>query len=333
MKIQKTELQKALTAVKPGLATKELIEQSTSFAFVDGKVVTYNDELSISYPLKEMEITGAVQAEQLYKLLSKLKGDELNMEIVDSELLIKCGKQKAGMTIKEEINLPIEEIGEISKWKKLPADFLKHISMASNSCSTDMMKPVLTCIHLTDTEIIGTDGFQVIRIASESIGIEDTLLPANMVSHIVSAKPIQISKGEGWVHFRTKEKAVLSCRIFEDKYPDVSKFFEVEGEKVVFPEVVKSIIDKAGIFSKADTAIDEMITIAIDSKKMTITGKGESGWYEESCKVDYAGEETSFNVTPYLLTNILSIIQECVLSEQRVLFQNKEISYLAMLRV
>ena len=48
MKINKKELQEALERVKPGLASRELIEQSTSFAFMRDRVVTYNDEISIS---------------------------------------------------------------------------------------------------------------------------------------------------------------------------------------------------------------------------------------------------------------------------------------------
>ena len=50
MKINKSELQEALAKVKPGLASKDLIEQATSFAFMDGRVVTYNDEMFPSSP-------------------------------------------------------------------------------------------------------------------------------------------------------------------------------------------------------------------------------------------------------------------------------------------
>jgi len=39
MKINKKELKEALEIVKPGLANKEMIEQSTSFAFLKGKVI------------------------------------------------------------------------------------------------------------------------------------------------------------------------------------------------------------------------------------------------------------------------------------------------------
>ena len=67
MKVNKEKLRQALEIVRPGLANKEVIEQATSFAFMDGRVVTYNDEISISHPVEGIEIEGAVKADQLYQ--------------------------------------------------------------------------------------------------------------------------------------------------------------------------------------------------------------------------------------------------------------------------
>ena len=73
MKINKAELQTALEKVKPGLASRELIEQSTSFAFMGDRVVTYNDEISISHPVAGVDINGAVKAQALYDFVSEVK--------------------------------------------------------------------------------------------------------------------------------------------------------------------------------------------------------------------------------------------------------------------
>jgi len=54
MKINKNELKNALEIVKPGLANKEIIDQSTSFAFMNDCIVTYNDEISVSHPVKDI---------------------------------------------------------------------------------------------------------------------------------------------------------------------------------------------------------------------------------------------------------------------------------------
>ena len=45
MEINREELLKILTSVRPGLASSEIMQQSTSFIFRDKKVSTYNDRL------------------------------------------------------------------------------------------------------------------------------------------------------------------------------------------------------------------------------------------------------------------------------------------------
>ena len=148
--MNKTDLQNALEIVKPGLANKEMIEQSTSFAFIDGRVVTYNDEISLSHPVEGLEIEGAIQAEQLYKLLSKIKQDEIEVTTENAEIIFQAGKMKAGLTLQQEIKLPLDEISKPGKWKTLPDDFVKYIRMAMQVCSQDMSRPVLTCVHVNE---------------------------------------------------------------------------------------------------------------------------------------------------------------------------------------
>ena len=92
--MKKAELIKALEAVRPGLANKEMIEQSTSFAFMKDRVVTYNDEISISYPIQDLDLTGAIKAEELYAFLSKAKTEDIDVEITDAEIRLKAGRER-----------------------------------------------------------------------------------------------------------------------------------------------------------------------------------------------------------------------------------------------
>ena len=71
--MKKSDILQALTIVKPGLSSKDVIEQANSFAFIDGRIITYNDELSISHPIPGLAIEGAIKADVLYGLLSKIK--------------------------------------------------------------------------------------------------------------------------------------------------------------------------------------------------------------------------------------------------------------------
>ena len=46
MRVSREKLMQALEAVSPGLANRELIEQSSCFVFKSGMVMTFNDEVA-----------------------------------------------------------------------------------------------------------------------------------------------------------------------------------------------------------------------------------------------------------------------------------------------
>ena len=321
--MNKTDLQNALEIVKPGLASKEMIEQSTSFAFIDGRVVTYNDEISLSHPVEGLEIEGAIQAEQLYKLLNKIKQDEIEVTTESAEIIFQAGKMKAGLTLQQEIKLPLDEISKPGKWKTLPDDFVKYIRMAMQVCSQDMSRPVLTCVHVNeDGRIEGSDSYRIVQCTLEKeMPVKTFLVPATSAAELVKLNPSKIAEGEGWIHFKTEEETILSCRTFEAEFPDCKPFLEVEGIEVQFPRTIEKIIDRAAVFAKRDHFLDETINITLGNQKIKVTSKSDSGWFEEEANMKCDDKEVGFAITPYLLKDILAGMQTCILCEDRLKFE------------
>lgn len=335
MNINKAELQKALEIVKPGLANKEMIEHSTSFAFINGKVVTYNDEISLSHPVEGLEIAGAIQAEELYKFLTKLKKDEIEITIKDNQILLKAGpRSQAGLTLHQDIKLPLEEIGDVGKWKTLPEDFIRQVSFAVGSCSRDMSKPVLTCVHVTKEGIIeSSDGFRITRCElGEKIPVKTFLLPATSATQLDKLNPTKIAEGEGWIHFKTDEGTVMSCRIFEDDFPDITPFMEVEGVEITFPKTIVEVLDRVSVFSKRDYFLDEHITITLEDNRLKISAKSLTGWSNEELNLKYSDDPISFDITPYLLMDILKETLTCIISENRLKFEGAGWIYITTLK-
>jgi DNA polymerase III sliding clamp (beta) subunit (PCNA family) len=331
--INKSELEKALVTVKPGLANNEVIEQSTSFCFVDGHVVTYNDEISIRYPV-DIELEGAVNAKELYGFVNKVSSEELNMEIEGSELILKAGRAKASLTLQSEILLPIEEIGKIKDWTKLPKGFWKAVDFARASCSTDMSRAVLTCVHVNGAIVEGTDNLRVTKTELyDEVEIPEFLFPAKLAGIVSSLRPAYIAEGKGWIHFKTKEEAIISCRIFEeDKYVDTDKVWGVDGDTVKFPEQMLDILERAEVFAKRENSIDEAVSIELQNKKLIVRSESMSGKFEEKARVQYDGQPINFSVTLYLLKDILKETEKATISDKMLLFQGDNWKYLTMLR-
>jgi len=332
MKIQKDDLQKALETVKPGLASSEIIEQSTSFAFLGDRVVTYNDSISLSHPIEGLDLEGAIRAEELYEFLKRTKEDTLQLRISENELKLKCGKAKAGLKLQTEIKLPLQEVDQVKDWEDLPEEFADNLSFIKDSASQDMSRRVLTCAHVTNRCMETSDSFQIMRLHQEGWPFGDYLIPAENIPEITKINPTLVAESEGWLHFKNLEGTELSCRILEDSYPDAGQHLDVGGEKVIFPESMNEILDRVMVFTKKDHYMDEAMQVILKDNKLLVHGKNEYGWIKEKAKVKYEGDKASFWITPHLLKNILSRSNECILGEEKIKFEGEDWEYVAVLR-
>lgn len=336
MKIKTSELKKALEIVKPGLATLEVIDQSTSFAFINGNVVTFNNEISVVHPVN-LDIVGAVKADLLYKYLGKIKTEEVEITTTESELIVKSGRATSGFAFIPEVTLPLdEEIKEMGKWKKLPENFLPYLKAAALSCAKDMAEPKLTCVHVNGVFIESTDNFRLSQYTlKEAVPVDKFLIPASSVSVVVSNSPTKIAIGNGWVHFKNKDNTVVSCRVFADAYMETAPFIKNarKGVKMELPDNMKEVIERAMVFIEKQNVIDEELTLDITKKSINVSCESDTSWFKESIK--HKGEhEFSISVAPSLLKNIIGRTNVCyVLEEKHILyFKENDWVYITMLK-
>lgn len=335
MEIKRKDLQFALEMVKPGLAKDDKIEQATSFAFIKNRVVTYNDEISVSHPIKGLKLTGAVEAEKLYAFLAKVTNDDIELNVTEKELRLVAGRAKAGFTLQSEIKLPLSgELEETGDWVELPENFAKFVSFAIPSCSREQSKPRLKCVHITSDGIVeASDGYRITRCdLGVELPIKSFLLQASSAIHVVRISPTKIAEGNGWIHFGTGEGTVLSCRLLEDEFPDTAAHMTVKGVKILFPNSINDVLSKAMIFSKREKAIKETVYIEIDANKMTVSAKADTGWFEETLNFKYSGEGINFAINPTLLEDIMKETQEGTLGKGKILFQGEGWQYMSLLK-
>jgi DNA polymerase III sliding clamp (beta) subunit (PCNA family) len=328
MKINKTELQTALEKVKPGLANKEIIEQSTHFAFMGDRVVTYNDEISISCKVPNLDLTGAVSAQELYTFLSRIKVDEIEAEVTESEIRLKTGKSTAGLVLYPEIKLPLEELGEIEDWHLLPEDFIKVLSFCRFSCSRDMSRPILTCVHVGLDYMESSDNVRfTYRALEDEIPVPEFLIPATTVQDLARYAVTEIATSKGWVHFRTADETVtFSCRIFDDNYPNTDKILHLDEEpvEIILPKGLPEVLDRASVFAKAQFDSDTMVTVTLKDKKLLVEAKNAAGWFEETLPVRYTDDPIKFIINPAFLEEMLDKTASCFIGGNKIKFGNED---------
>lgn len=335
MEIKVSEFKKALEIVKPGLAaTVTTIEQVTSFAFTKKNVITYNDEICIYHPLADFKLQGAIEAELLYKFLSKIKSEQISLEISETSVTMKSGRTKAQFTIDPEIKLPLddEELTEKGKWQKLPEKFIEAISMAKSCTAKDMIQAKLNCVHVSSKGMIeSSDGHRIFRYKlGEKIDIDSVLIPANSINSVIRINPTKVAKGNGWIHFKNEDGTVLSCRIINESYMDISEYLKdgKNGVELEFPKELISTLETAEIFAESF-----LVKLTITKKKLIVSSQGQLASFKEELDLVNKVEPFAFQITPYLLKDILKQIPFCTIYKNRLIFKGEMWKYMTELNI
>lgn len=329
--MEKANLVNALEIVRPGLARKEMIEQTTSFAFMDGAVVTYNDEISIRHPI-DIGVEGAVGSEKLYNFLTKTDKDEVEIEEKGDKIQLKAGKALAGIKINKDIQLPVDHFpDDDAEWQPLPENFADMVRFCLFSCASDMTRPVLNSIHVTGTMIESTDTFRMTRCTFPNSGGDELLIPLHHAKELVKYTCTHLTFTKNWIHFRTDQGSTFSCRIFSGEYPDISGFFAVDGHEITLPKTIEEVLSRAAIFSARENYLDEQLFIDLEDKQLTVSATSDEGWFKESHRVRYSDDPLQMIVVPRLLSEILKVKYTCTIGEDAIKFEGENWEHLVKL--
>lgn len=344
IKINRQELINILDKVKPGLAKREIIQQSNTFAFIAGKVVTYNDSISVSYPIKDLDFVGAIQAKEFYELLNKLTSNEVFLSVEGNNLVVLADKSKAGFVLQSDIILPLNEVekAKADSWIPVPSNLKDALAFSLFSCARDIGIPAFTCVHLNkDGYVEATDNVRITRYKVNGSFPTSVLIQSSSVKALLDYDFTEMSFGNSWIHFRDNTGLVFSCRLFSGRFPDIesSGILNVQGETVVFPSNLIDMLDRALVFAKNFNSYDlvktgiPLLDISFKDKLFKVKIQGESGWFEEFVELDYEGAPISFSANPLLLRDIVDKTNKCVVGERCVKFQNDEWEHVIALAI
>lgn len=302
MNIGRQDLIDALESLSPGLAAKEVVEQSQSYLFKDDMIYTYNDEITIRVPF-EIGFNGAVKAKALRDLLTKMPDEEIDISASGNEIRIKGKRRNAGIPLVENISLPIDDIPMPKKFVKVPA-ISKAVGLALFCASKDMTRPQLTCVHVNGSVAESCDNYRGCRVELESEFPEELLIPFKVANELRNFEIKKAGFTKSWVHFKSGD-VVFSFRRVNESYPDVGPLFNKKGTKLDIPDGIADALGRAGIFSTAEFEQEQKVTVHLEGKKFTLKSRGEEGWFKETLtsKVEVK-KPTEFDIHPKYLTEV-----------------------------
>jgi len=332
MAVNRAEFLQALQAVQAGLSTKATIQQSSCVVFRNNEIITFNEEVAcrIKSPLK-LEITGAVAAKPLMKILGKLSEEVVDVSVEDNKLFIKGDKREACIVMEADIVLPVDSVekpGE--KWKPLHEDFLDAINTVCECTGRDSEKIALTCVHITKDFVEACDNSQMARYTVPTRIKIDGLVRGEYIKHIVTLEMKEVNETEMWIHFRNDLGLVLSCRRYTEGYPNLTPTIETEGIPTSFPPGLVEAVERAEVFSE-ENADNNRVRIDLRTGKVRIKGTGNSGWYTETKDIEYDGPYLAFQVSPKLMVQLVKRHNKCDVTGKQLRVNGGKYIYVAAL--
>lgn len=336
MQVKKTELLEALSRIKPGLSDKKMIEQTDCFVFDEsGFVRTYNDEISVSVPLK-IGFSAAVKAQEFFELISKLEAEKISLTLSEKDQLlsIESGKIKGQMIVSTEIKCPAVDVGG-GKWLRLPKNFVAAVGFCSFSAERRNAISVLTYLLVDGEYVCSSDRFRATKYKMDG-PVQKFLLPVGVAQELVGCEPTHYVVGDVWVNFKNKESVVFSSRIFDGKYPE--EIWEVFGLKkneagdvVPVPEGLKNAVECGQIFSRDDLGKNDLVSIKVSSGKMICRGQGPLGYVEQEFDVGYKKRDFEILAPANALTEILSRVSEIRVLKDKLYFRGADFEHVISL--
>jgi hypothetical protein len=346
MKIKREDFLNDLHMVRAGLSTKELLEQSNCYAFKDGYVFTYNDEIAC-HKKTAMTLGGAVPAQKLLGALEKLKADDWlevhhnadgqlefrNLVMVerDAQKKLMLGSRNFSFTRDVEVLLPIEKITEEmpKMWAKLPENFSEVIDRVKDCVSTNEADNwSLTCVHFHPKWIEACNNLQLMRYHIQLGNPKPILIRGAAISNIIGLGMTHMAATPNWVHFKNGNGLVYSARKFVDQYPPgMDEVLQVKGKPIKLPPSLLQAGEIAALWGSdhiqgVETTIAFHLTPPKQGRKtgaIMIEGRGLSGdFYKETIPCSYSGPPLQFVLTPTLLKHIISNYRDAQITDRKL---------------
>jgi DNA polymerase III sliding clamp (beta) subunit (PCNA family) len=337
MEFKTEELLVTFAKARAGLAKKDIVDAGKSFLLTGEEIITFNDYISVQVPFKT-DFSCAVIADEFFKVISKIKKETLDLSYNKdtNEVVINAGKIKASLIcsgaevgkITESVKAPAD-----AKFLSLPADFMDAIALTISAASTDMTKPILTCLSVDSEGIASSDNLRISKYVFKEAKMKKSfLLPASAAIELLSYKTMKkYFISESWVFFKDDAGIVFSAKILSGEYPDVSPFFDIKGTAIDLPEKLIESIETASILADGDFTFDKKIEISYKNKKVMCKGvTSDVGWVSSTITCE-TKEELSFQINPFFFKEMLKHSMKAQVSDNGLLFTSANFKHIVSL--
>lgn len=324
MQIQRAKLLDALKLVLSGCGEDQVLD---SAVFHDGWLSSYNETISVSAPVPDLQaLKAVVKVKDFQKLVQKLKGDTIDIELVNSgtddapayKVTMDCGNTHAELaTFPDALSgylgaLALDKI----EWAELPKDFGSMLAL----CRLDNHKYKFPMVHIDGTSIMADEAIRA-NFGTLSAPMPKFSLHTAVAKELLAMGILEsYCLSDPWFHVYTKTGAIFSCKTHSETYPSAQRLNmkkALEALEPVFsvpvPQGLSESVDRVETFAVASQTGALGIQIHITSEAMLLKTSKEAGNVSESLFWDVVlpeGTDISFEASAPFLREAAKKVQE-----------------------
>jgi len=300
-----------------------------------GLTITASDSeiwLTVKVPCIQSDepMTFCVLATDIFKVLSNLKGKEVEMTLDKETHTVQGTYQKGRFSLPYEdatdFPRPMMDMTDAKTILMHATNFIRAIGKANFAVANEKLRPILNGVHFifSNTGMIAeaTDGQKLIRYVDKTIenfgdGESETafVLPKKPVTLLIGllngySDDVKIEFTPSCVAISNTEFKMMA-RLLEGKYPTLERIIPTDNTiKVTIPK--NDLIEALKRVLPMGDAVSELVSLAFSIGNLTVatTDINYSKSADESIDCDYASPELSIGFNGSYLLDVLANIED-----------------------
>ena len=345
--VNRKDLLKVLSKVKPAVAIKDYVPILNCFMFDGDSVTGYNDLQAITKPC-DIGITGCIPADLLIKTLNSFNGESVDFSReAESGVLISVGKSEVNLP-----SLPVSDFPEVNTKTKVLGKFFVTdemlygiskclLAVGNDANHAEQMGITLDPFYSeSQAALYSTDNATISRYTFES----DMELPddAPLILPTVFCQQLLALTGGTLPEISIYRGALVAS--FGNEGELFSKTL-VDEEPMHFAEVVDKFVDKTRLtmhelpvgFSECieralliqEKEVSKTTFITVEEKKLRISSESKSS--KANDVLDYDGGDVSFSIDPTLVKRVMGSVDKVAMLRRVLVFTGKDENYLHLI--
>lgn len=291
MNVSKKDLLVALQKALPGVEIgNTILEGADTFAFHNGFIHSYNDNISVSVPFSsegKEELSGAVKAKDFYDLINRFSEDEIKIISKENLWILKSGAAKAEFSLME--NSVVERIQKLlpqkKKVQKLPERFLNGLSFCFIPC---VPEKGIAGIYVQDKIMVSTDKTRIDWFELDS-SMETFWMSNSSAKELIKLSEVVFYwMSDSWIHFQSEDGVIFSCKKLNSSQYPFSKIQKIKEEnqkeeqdkEAQLPKKLLDAINRASVMAE-EIESWRTVQITFDSEGVEVYAERPLGKYTE----------------------------------------------------